>query len=63
VNGREGAYSDRTLGLRVRLGNLGSEVEKDRRRGSISSGQAAEHLSRRKDLSRRNDPISNMIRG
>jgi len=59
VNGREEACrSDGTLGLRARPGNLESGGEKDGRRGGIlSSDEAAEHLSRRKDL------ISNMLRG
>jgi len=52
VNGREGTCrSDGTLGLGERPGNLGSGREKDGRRGGIlSSNEAVEHLSRRKDL-------------
>jgi hypothetical protein len=59
VSGREGAYhSDGTLRSGVRPSNLRIRLEKDRRRESIlSSDEAAEHLSRRKDF------ISNVLQG
>jgi hypothetical protein len=59
VREREGAYhSYRTLRSRVRPSNLRIRLGRDRRRKSIlSSDEAAEHLSRRKDF------ISNVLQG
>jgi len=58
VNEREGACrSNGTLGSRVRLGNLGRGVGRNGRRGGIlSSDEAAEHFSGRKDF------VFNMLR-